>query len=292
MVFFAAVLAFMLAKTAVTAWTPLAERPSRPYVVFINGLLSSSDGDPYNNMGFDSIRRYLADHSTYTFTDEHFILYSYNGGQVVDGLWQPNPYSPGDTTQPLTKSVASLDEMIEQVRQHDPGAAFLLVGHSLGGRIAWDYFVKHAEDHQIGEYIIGAVTLDSPINGCGYKELEELLGDYATEITESITAVGAEGVVEELAEDYLNRSQRMVENRLSAKKLQQRGVVVATFTSKDDLIVPPYCAAITAEDGTLATEGAVLSLGYDLSSPLGHEQVLESERVARYIADLLEYDKR
>lgn len=112
------------------------------YVIFLSGLDSYCDGTPYNQMGFEYIRNQFS-RAGLTYDEEHFLMYSYTSGEVEEGRGYPNPYKPADTGQPVQFGVTRLKDMIDEFSLRHPGARYILVGHSLGGRIAFDYAAKY-----------------------------------------------------------------------------------------------------------------------------------------------------
>jgi virginiamycin B lyase len=84
--------------------------------------------------------------------------------QGTTWVWQPNHY-PAMTpiTQDYqTKSWSALDGMLAQYHAHYPSTKFILVGHSLGGVVAFEELAK-----QRGMYgsLAKLITIDSPLDG-------------------------------------------------------------------------------------------------------------------------------
>lgn len=134
------------------------------YIIFLNGLGCDYNGDLSEGLGFPKIRRSLAK-AGYKSLDNRFLLYSYTGGKVIDRKWHPNKYSALDTGQPISLSVNRLDFLIHQFSQAYPEARYILVGHSLGGRVALDFACS--ADPAIRQKIKGVITLNSPLLGAG-----------------------------------------------------------------------------------------------------------------------------
>jgi pimeloyl-ACP methyl ester carboxylesterase len=64
--------------------------------------------------------------------------FSYAGGTFdAKGAWQPQPYPCEITDRRAADSVAVLEQTLRDYRSRHRGAHFALVGHSLGGYIAF-----------------------------------------------------------------------------------------------------------------------------------------------------------
>ena len=242
-------------------------------VIFLSGLNTHCDGTPYNQMGFKYIRSHFS-RIGLAYNDRQFLKYSYKGGMIKDGRWHPNPYQPEDTGQPIQFSVLYLREMIEELSRHHPKDRFLLVGHSLGGRIAFDYVTKY-HINEPGP-IKGVVTLNSPLTGSPY---------YRTDILASIRPIWGSIAVKQLAAEYqLKDELGIVKTREnSARKLHAKGIHLATFGTEHDFIVNPLTACLVDKHGQSLTEGDILPLNLLSGTLNGHVQILNQERVADYI---------
>src|SRR5205814_4101952 len=93
----------------------------------------------------------------------------------ADGKWQPAPYDCDQSRdQPLRRDVEVLDAQLGAIAQAHPGAAFHLVGFSLGGLVAFGEIGRLAT---VDNWIIGGggrlatvVTLDSPLGGAPFVD--------------------------------------------------------------------------------------------------------------------------
>lgn len=258
-------------------WTP--GDAANTHFIFLNGLGCSSDGSCYNYMGFEEIRRALGQ-AGFSFRDKRFLLYSYTGGKIEEGRWYPQPYSPVDSGQPLAVSVGKLEEMIEQYSRVYPEACFILIGHSLGGRIALDFMSKTKPELQ-GK-VKGVVTLNSPLLGAGSRVPHSVRGYL--EKNESLLA---SPVAQQLMSEFYRRNKLAAIRRETVKKLQNNGVRIATFSTYQDLFVRPYTGCIMDEKGNPVTEGYIINTeGINLNDVVGHSQILEHPAVLRYILSL------
>ncbi len=140
---------------------------SRPKLfIFLQGInssLSQFDIDGNSTPGFDAIYSRIQQQ----FPDANFRPYSYAG---LDTNGHVQQY-PCDTTftQSLKKDVQNLDAEITTYLTTIPNADVYLVGHSMGGMIA---FGELSFLHQLGKFslanngrLAGVITLDSPLGG-------------------------------------------------------------------------------------------------------------------------------
>lgn len=227
-------------------------------------------------MGFNYFRKQFTQ-AGLSYSDGHFLKYSYKGGKVIKGRWYPNPYKREDTGQPIQFSILYLKEMIEEFSTYHPKARFLLVGYSLGGRIAFDYVTQY-HLKEPGN-IKGVITLNSPLTGSPYSR---------TDILSIIRPIWGSIAVKQLSAEYQLRNEldliKLKED--SARKLIEAGIHLATFGTKQDVIVDPFTACLVDKHGHPITEGYIVSVNllsgafYEL---FGHMQILKQEQVANYI---------
>ncbi|MFZ5644637.1 MAG: lipase family alpha/beta hydrolase [Bacillota bacterium] len=215
-----------------------------------------------------------------SYNDEHFLSYSYTGGKVQDGRWLPNPYSPADTGQPIEFSVMYLREMIKEFSHYHPRARFLLIGHSLGGRIAFDYVNEYHLERP--ESIKGVITLNSPLIGTPYTEVD---------LIAAVKPIFGTPAVRQLAAEYQLRNELDIQKRRmeAARKLTSEGIYLATFGTRQDVIVHPFSACLTDKQGKPLTKGHVVSVSIFPSAfkeLFGHSQILTHEEVVESIVSI------
>ncbi len=253
------------------------------FIVFLNGLTTDCDGSPYRNMGFRSIRRHLVKTGQYCYYDTRFLMYSYTGGQFRNGCWFPQAYTSDDTFQPIAASVAHLRELVQEAAREHPDAGFVLVGHSLGGRIAFDY-LDTAGDQEL-ERIRGLVTLDAPLLGIGHQALTIPV------LILELAPAKKQTVVEQLlvSHDQLFAREREVVRTIESLAL--KNIQVITLASRDDLVVSSRWSVATRPDGRMASDGAVVSAGRSHGTWLrrtGHVQILNHPTAREALASVLE----
>ena len=93
--------------------------------------------------------------------------FSYAGGGVTqDGTWRPNPYPCELTDRRSDDNLKPLETMLRDYGAHHPNAHFTLVGHSLGGYLAFLEGARESGRTKAAKLGIDAVvTLDAPLLG-------------------------------------------------------------------------------------------------------------------------------
>ncbi len=261
----------MLSKTVDTA--------RNLYFVFLNGLDTRCDGSPFKHMGFENIRQALSVIG-YSFYDNRFLMYSYTGGQINKGNWLPHPYTPKDTGQSLHLSVHQLEQLIESLSLANPEARFILVGHSLGGRIALDFVsTTHPSNRK---KIQGVITLNSPLMGSTINVPGILM-----KILDTSGCIWGSTAVKQLI--YESRFyQDLVQLRTSSiKQLQKDGVQIATFSHSKDYFVQSKTSCLMDPKGYPVTAGFVLNSSPNNSKlKNNHMQILDHQSVISYLITL------
>lgn len=272
---------FILKQEPITSGSlPVKAADPNTYIIFLSGLETFCDGTPYNQMGFHYFRRQLA-HAGMSYKDKRFLQYSYKGGNVINGSWNPNPYNHEDTGQPIEFSVLRLKEMIEEFSLHHPQARFVLIGHSLGGRIAFDYVAKYHLKRP--EPVKGVITLNSPLTGSPYTLIN---------IMEHLRPCWGWIAVRQLAAEYQLRNELNLLNnkKEAAHKMTEKGIGLATFATVQDVIVIPDTAYLKDKKGNPLGGGEIITvniLSSNLHELVGHRQILYEPRVADYIIQFI-----
>jgi len=251
------------------------------YIIFLNGLGCKYKGDLSEGLGFPKIRKSLAK-AGYSYFDHRFLLYSYTGGIVEKGKWYPNKYSAADTGQAIPLSVNRLEFLIHEFSKAHPEAKYILVGHSLGGRIALD-FVCSAEP-QIRQKIKGVITLNSPLLGASVKLPEKIL-----DVLGSANCLYTSPAIKQLLWEVNHQREMASLRRRDIYKLQRDGLRVATFSTHQDLVVRPFTGCIVDEKGSPVTEGFIVNVkasNITIRELFGHMKILEKEEVIKYVTAL------
>lgn len=256
-------------------------RLDNQYIIFLNGLGCKYNGDLPAELGFPKIRRSLAK-AGYANLDERFLLYSYTGGKVIKGKWHPNKYSALDTGQPIPLSVNQLDFLIHEFSKSHPEARYILVGHSLGGRVALDFACS--ADASIRKKIKGVISLNSPLLGAGVKLPEALLG-----LLNNPNFLYTSPAIKQLLWEVDHQKEMVDLRRQAIRELQRDGIKVATFSTRQDLVVRPLTGNIVDEKGNPITEGSIINVkaaNLSVREIFGHMKILEREEVLKYITGL------
>lgn len=109
-------------------------------VIFLQGVYTGLDEDGTMNVAwedhaFDKIK---ASFIAVGYNEAQLLDFSYNGRTVSEtGEWIPNPYGCADTDRPSAQNLAPLETMLRDYRAKHPQAHFTLIGHSLGGYLAF-----------------------------------------------------------------------------------------------------------------------------------------------------------
>ena len=93
--------------------------------------------------------------------------FSYAGGAVrPDGTWRPDPYPCELTDRTSDVNLKPLEAMLRDYGAHHRNAHFTLVGHSLGGYLAYLEGVRESARTDAAKlHIDTVVTLDAPLSG-------------------------------------------------------------------------------------------------------------------------------
>lgn len=221
-----------------------------------------------------------------------------NGGRVE---WSPAAYVYTDTHRQLDTGVAQLNCMLSAYQNAAAGpVSFDLVGHSLGGAIAFRYLAGG------GSRVVRLVTLDSPVNGANphtgeiWNQVEQKYGLFRflpgvaeadrERIRRSIAMYKSPAANELKAQgaDPVAAGKQSFE---TVQALRKRGVTVRTYTNPRDIVVAQTDAGVSGFSQEF-TRGEDLNEiiwlhnieGWLLSSQDNHlliTQVLDDDPVAR-----------
>lgn len=249
------------------------------YFIFLNGLGCFSDDSVDHNMGFKEIRSALKEMG-FSFYDDRYLLYSYTGGKVDNGKWIPKKYTELDTGQSICLSNERLETMFEEFSYANPRAKFILVGHSLGGRIALDFASTTSPKNK--EKIIGLITLNSPLLGAGRK-----VPYYIIQILSYYNSKYGSTAVKELLWEFQFQKELAGLRRETIEGLQKGGIRIATFSTYQDIFVKPFTGCIADENYIPVSEGTILDISRSrIKDVIGHMAILESPEIINYIMSI------
>jgi len=248
--------------------------PDTRVVVFIQGIYSTLDeeGTQTSYAETDRFDALKASFIARGYTSSDLLDYSFNGGQIArDGGWHPEDYDCEDTDRPLEGSVDVLEEMLRDYREAHPGVHFTLVGHSLGGSIAFLAGARDAERLQEVRLDIDVVvTLDAPLLGVSADK--KIITDLVA--CEKTYAAGAELVAARADATTLARRARQ------AAAMAEAGIRLGTFGNTNDCFYyPALCAGGTWADDRLTQflpGHAAVSMPYAVQSAIleSHDAIL------------------
>jgi pimeloyl-ACP methyl ester carboxylesterase len=246
--------------------------PGTRAVIFVQGLYTSLDEDG-TQASFAEEHRFGVMKEAFLAADykpEQLLDFSYEGGAAdLGGAWQPQPYGCEVTDRPALESVQKLEAMVRAYRKAHPKAKITLVGHSLGGYIAFLAGIREAERPEGARLgIDGVVTLDAPLAGASAdkKVILDLI------LCEKTYVAGAE-LVALRADPSIGATRES-----QAASMAAAGVRLATFGNLlDCLFRTTVCAGGTwADDApTQFIATAELSKSYEVASePLQSHDVI------------------
>lgn len=209
---------------------PTTTPEPKPVIVYLEGVGSSLGSA---ETGRDTVAAALEAHGL---DADHYpvITYSYRGGYMealtTPSRWKPFSYDCADTSQWLGFSVAGLKEMLQDYSQAHPGSEFILLGHSLGGVVAWTAAREGIPGLELNNSRIAmVVTMGSPVDRPAFASDVQMLlvvpqfrcavlGDLETAM-----------IAASLEQNLLG-----YENNAEAERLEASGVVVLTYASTRD----------------------------------------------------------
>lgn len=204
--------------------------PDTRVVVFIQGLyttydVSGTQGTLTEDHRFDTLKRRFLD-SGYEKSD--LLDFSYAGGTVTgDGVWKPHPYGCELTDRPPHESLEPLEQMLRDYRDAHPGVHFTLVGHSLGGYLAFLEGAREAarpDDEKLDIDVV--VTIDAPLLGVSADKKTVM------DLVPCAKTFEAGGDLVRLKADPSTPQTRRQQTALMAKQ----GVRLATFGNEYDCL--------------------------------------------------------
>jgi pimeloyl-ACP methyl ester carboxylesterase len=217
-----------------TATPALGWQRSDVVFVFLQGF--SSDITPTDwDHGLWQVRDALAARG---WSRSQFFSYGYRGGSVANGVWTVNTYSCGDTLQSLATDAYWLDDFLYQYGLAHPATRFVLVGHSLGGSVVWRHFLNEFEGRSGQSNVVGAVTIDSPLQGISSGKAT--LGDLGCVLPHQNQAQAFTAVMNDLSAIYASAPTSQPYWASIASRLRAGGVPLTNFGNDADCLYYPF----------------------------------------------------
>ena len=184
------------------------------------------------------------------------------------GIWTPNQYACTDTDRVSSENLARLEQMMRDYRAKHENAHFTLVGHSLGGYLAYLEGVREStRPDQDKLHVDVVVTLHAPLNGVSADK--KLALDAAVACPKTYNAAA------EIVADKLNPDIAAV-RVAQVDAMRAAGIRLATFGATGDCLyylAPCFAGAAIVDDReTQYLRTADLVRRYDVSSksPISH----------------------
>lgn len=140
-------------------------------IVFVQGVATT-----LTTGTFDGLAARLSQPRWGYHADTDFLVYSYNGGSMQGGRWQPEPYACDTTFQDVDLSVDRLYRMLQAYHAAHPTTQFTLVAHSLGGIVSTRLLDRLAADPALAASVEAIVTNDSPVGGFARDNINVVFG--------------------------------------------------------------------------------------------------------------------
>ena len=153
----------------------LVDQPLRKAIVLLQGVCTAlNHSSSTTNTTFTALQNLLKT-ATYHYADADFLVYSYKGGAInAQGQWVHNAYG---LTDPISQNFHSTswsalhDQLLVPYHRRHPNTTFVLVGHSLGGMVAWEELKREMAAPSTQPPLLSAVlTVDSPLHGIDRPE--------------------------------------------------------------------------------------------------------------------------
>jgi pimeloyl-ACP methyl ester carboxylesterase len=228
------------------------------YIVGFGEHLSPSDAAKNSGYGYEDtfysqgrVQPYLQ--ATSEFKNAQSLVFSY-GGFTGDG--KQDQFTCADTYNlTLTEDVNSLQTQIGAYLQKHPKTAVYLIGHSLGGVIAFAYMEQLIESNHTtsllnGGQLKGVAILDSPLNGvtsAGGYENGMIVNSFGCQpppdytIVGQLQSLGATGQFDGRYASILGAMLhvKFVSNQQAAEDAARLGVAILIVGNTNDILWQP-----------------------------------------------------
>ena len=209
---------FMLSCIFASSVAAQCYPPGTRVVIFMQGVYSSLDAEGTNDIGWEdhAFDRMKAQFVAAGYNESQLLDFSYNGGEVsTQGTWTPDLYGCADTDRVSDRNLAVLEQMMRDYRAKHPNAHFTLVGHSLGGYLAYLEGVHESARPDAEKLHVDAVvTLHAPLNGVS--------ADKKLALDASISCPKTYNAAAEIVADKLNPQHRRHPSRAGAGDAHSR----------------------------------------------------------------------
>jgi pimeloyl-ACP methyl ester carboxylesterase len=239
-------------------------------LILLQGLSSeSSDAPAY----FGDIEAAVRGQVPYTGR----VYFSYNPDN-------PQSYTVQDSMQAVSRSVEALHRTVTRLISQCDGVTIDLIGHSMGGVVALRYLSMYGPNTSEGGHIRHLITLDSPLDGISPDEVSTFV-QTAVLLGIDLSSLQSSDAVRDLIAAY-NDPGTPQRNASLARALSSN-VVIGTFGSDDDLIVP-YAGSIIPGYQSEWALGTISNLCPTYADAcVGHNQILHDPGVLAQIVSLL-----
>jgi hypothetical protein len=220
--------------------------PGSRVIIFMQGIYTALDENGTIDVGWEdhAYDKLKASFVTAGYKDEQLLDFSYAGGTVDDaGAWHPDPYECEITDRYAAVNLAVLETMLRDLRAKRPEAHFTLVGHSLGGYLAYLEGVRESQRPDADKLHVDViVALDAPLRGVNADK--KLVLDLAIGCPKTYQAGG------EIVSDGANPEIRNI-RAAEVEAMRAAGIRVATLGSNADcLFNTPRCVSLPLVDDT------------------------------------------
>lgn len=247
-----------------------ALRPNGHHAVVIGGL-GSSFGDgivPLHLLGYGP---------------NDVSRFSYRGCVESDGVCSPRPYLPSDTNLHIEDQLDLLDAHLRERQRREPHRPVDLVGHSMGGDLAYTYLVTRYDPSDLGLPPIGSVVpVAAPLGGSVDADLASAVGDHlagnAIEVARSgLAALGVDPAASvgfgSGPQERYRRGGQVPVGPAAARRLGELGVDVTSIAG--------------ASDSVVGIDRARGPHGRHVVAPGGHSEVARNEATLGILHDVL-----
>lgn len=273
------ILILALAASASLLMGARCYQPNTRVIIFVQGYYTTYDAEGtqatiVEGQRFNVLKNEFAAKG---YARNAMLDFSYAGGAVrQDGTWRPDPYSCDLTDRTSETNLRPLETMLRDYGARHPNAHFTLIGHSLGGYLAFLEGVRESTRTDAAKLNIDTVvTLDAPLQGADVDK--KIVLDIVP--CEKTYLAGGEIVEQKLD------PQTPALRGAQARAMAASGIRLATLGNELDCFWnPAHCVPAIPwvdDSGTQILPGATASGMYSIASvPLAsHDAILGDAHV-------------